>query len=267
MISVSRAVTPEPADVPYSPDPVGPAGRIGLITLATDFNSEDDLRTILPGDVRLFTTRIENANPVTVENLQSMAADLPRAAKTLLPGYGVDVAIFGCTSGTAVTGSNKIAELINQGTPGTKVTNPLLASELALRAVGAQKIAILTPYLADVTQSVADGFRDKGFDVTRVMGFGLDNDFDMTALPPKALLEAALKVDTPDADAVFISCTAIRSAEIIAEAEHQLKKPVITSNQALIWHALNLIDYTKPITGFGTLFDQAPKQTNEVEAP
>ncbi|KXJ54882.1 MAG: Asp/Glu racemase [Thalassospira sp. Nap_22] len=267
MISVSRAVTPEPADVPYSPDPVGPAGRIGLITLATDFNSEDDLRAILPGDVRLFTTRIENANPVTVANLQSMAADLPRAAKTLLPGYGVDVAIFGCTSGTAVTGSDKIAELINQGMPGTKVTNPLLASELALRAVGAQKIAILTPYLSDVTQSVADGFHQRGFDVTRVMGFGLDNDFDMTALPPKALLEGALKVDTPDADAVFISCTAIRSAEIIAGAERRLKKPVITSNQALIWHALNLIGYKNPITGFGTLFDHAPQPTNQVEVP
>lgn len=266
-MSVSRAVTPEPVDVPYSPDPVGPAGRIGLITLATDFNSEDDLRTILPGDLRLFTTRIENANPVTVENLQAMAADLPRAAKTLLPGYGVDVAIFGCTSGTAVTGSDKIAELINQGMPGTKVTNPLLASELALRAINAQKIAILTPYLPAVTQSVANEFSDKGFEVTNVMGFGLDNDLDMTALPPKAILEAALKVDTQDADAVFISCTAIRSAEIIAEAERQLKKPVITSNQALVWHALNLIEYKKPITGFGTLFDQAPKPTNEVEVP
>jgi maleate isomerase len=267
MMSVSHAVTPEPADVPYSPDPVGPAGRIGLITLATDFNSEDDLRAILPADVRLFTTRIENANPVTVENLKSMAADLPRAAKTLLPGYGVDVAIFGCTSGTAVTGSDKIAALINQGIPGTQVTNPLLASELALRAVGAQKIAILTPYLPAVTKSVADSFAAKGFEIIRVMGFGLDTDSDMTALPPSAILEAALKVDTPDADAVFISCTAIRSAEIVAEAESRLGKPVITSNQALIWHALNLIEYPTPITGFGTLFDKAPQPTNKVEAP
>lgn len=118
-----------------------------------------------------------------------------------------------------------------------------------------------------MTQSVADGFQARGFDVTRVMGFGLDNDFDMTALPPKALLEGALKIDTPDADAVFISCTAIRSAEIIAEAERRLKKPVITSNQALIWHALNLIGYKNPITGFGTLFDHAPQPTNQVEVP
>ena len=258
-MSVSPTVTPEPVDLPYFPDPVGPAGRIGLITLATDFNSEDDLRGILPDDVRLFTTRIANANPVTVENLRAMAADLPRAAKTLLPGYGVDVAIYGCTSGTAVVGSDKISALINEGMPGVRVTNPLLASELALRAVGAQKIAIVTPYLTDVTKSVADGFIARGFEPTRVMGFGLDNDFDMTALPPKAILEAALAADTSDTDAVFISCTAIRSAEIIAKAEQKLGKPVITSNQALIWHALSLLQYDKPVTGFGTLFDHAPQ--------
>ncbi|MBX2833006.1 MAG: aspartate/glutamate racemase family protein [Rhodospirillales bacterium] len=266
-MSVSQTVTPEPVDLPYIPDPVGPAGKIGLITLATDFNSEDDLRGILPGDVRLFTTRIENANPVTVENLRAMAADLPRAARTLLPGYGVDVVIFGCTSGTVVTGSDKIAALINQGMPGVRVTNPLLASTLALHAVGAQKIAIVTPYLADVSQSVADGFTQQGFEVTRLMGFGLDSDLSMTAIPPKTLLEAAINADSKDADAIFISCTAIRSAEIAAKAEKQLGKPVITSNQALIWHALSLINYDKPVKGFGCLFDHAPHPKDQVEAP
>ncbi|MEQ8288027.1 Asp/Glu racemase [Thalassospira sp.] len=267
MMSVSPTVTPEPVNLPYFPDPVGPAGKIGLITLATDFNSEDDLRGILPGDVRLFTTRIENANPVTVENLRSMAADLPRAARTLMPGYGVDVVIFGCTSGTAVTGSDKIAALINEGMPGVHVTNPMLASTLALKAVGAQKIAIVTPYLPDVTQSVADGFAQQGFEATHLMGFGLDSDQDMTAIPPKAILDAAIKADTKDADAVFISCTAIRSAEIAAEAEKQLGKPVITSNQALIWHALGLIKYDKPVKGFGCLFDHAPQLKDQVEVP
>lgn len=259
MMSVSTAVTPEPVNLPYLPAPVGPAGRVGLITLATDFNSEDDLRGILPAETRLFTTRIENANPVTVDNLRAMAADLPRAARTLLPGYGVDVAIFGCTSGTAVTGSDRIAALINEGMPGVPVTNPLLAGELALRACAAQRIAVLTPYLADVSRSVAESFAAQGFDITRIMGFGLDRDPDMTAIPPRILLEAALQADTADADALFISCTAIRSAEIAAEAEKQLGKPVITSNQALVWHALHLLNYDKPVTGFGTLFDHAPQ--------
>ncbi|KZB56633.1 Asp/Glu racemase [Thalassospira xiamenensis] len=260
-MSVAPAVTPEPVDLSYLPDPVAPAGRIGLITLATDFNSEDDLRRIIPDDVGLFTTRIENANPITVDTLRSMADDLPRAARTLLPGYGVDVAIFGCTSGTAVNGSDRIEALINKGMPGTAVTNPLLATDVALRTIGAQKIAVVAPYVLDVTRSVAEQLIARGFDVTRLMGFGLENDIDMTAIPPDALLAAALQVNSPDADAVFISCTAIRSAEIAERAEKLMGKPVITSNQAMIWHALHLMKYDKPVAGFGTLFDHAPHKS------
>ncbi len=257
-MSSTIGITPELANISYKPDPVGPAGRVGLITLATDFNSEDDLRLILPTDVRLFTTRIANANPITVDSLRAMADDLPRAARTLLPGFGVDVAIFGCTSGTVVNGSDRIAALIQEGMPGCKVTNPLLASQTALRAVKAQKIAIVAPYSLDVTAAVADGFADQGFELTNVLGFGLDDDPDMTAIPPDVLMAGALKANTDDADAVFISCTAIRSAEIAQRTEQLLGKPVITSNQALIWHTLNLMNYKKPVTGFGTLFDHTP---------
>ncbi|HBN48860.1 MAG TPA: Asp/Glu racemase, partial [Thalassospira sp.] len=110
-------------------------------------------------------------------------------------------------------------------------------------------------------RSVAEQLIVRGFDVTRLLGFGLENDIDMTAIPPDALLAAALQANSPDADAVFISCTAIRSAEIAERAEKLLGKPVITSNQAMIWHALNLMKYDKPVTGFGTLFDHAPHKS------
>lgn len=257
-MSALTGIKPELANISYKPDPVAPSGRVGLITLATDFNSEDDLRRILPTDIGLFTTRIANANPITVDSLRAMADDLPRAARTILPGFGVDVAIFGCTSGTAVNGSARIEALINEGMPDCRVTNPLLASHNALQAVGAQKIAIVAPYILDVTATVAHGIADAGFELTNVLGFGLENDPDMTAIPPDILMAAAIKANSDDADAIFISCTAIRAAEIAQRTEQLLGKPVITSNQALIWHALGLMNYQKPVTGFGSLFDHTP---------
>jgi maleate isomerase len=105
---------------------------------------------------------------------------------------------------------------------------------------------------------VAQGIAQQGFEITRILAFGLENDPDMTAIPPDALLAAALQANSDDADAVFISCTAVRAAGIVQRAEQLLGKPVITSNQALIWHALHLMNYTKPVTGFGSLFDQTP---------
>ncbi|MCP3687025.1 MAG: hypothetical protein GY784_01305 [Gammaproteobacteria bacterium] len=72
-------------DQPVQFDPVAALGRIGLIALATDFNSEHDLRRMLPEGVEVFTNRVLNANPVTMENLRNMSGDISRAAGGILP--------------------------------------------------------------------------------------------------------------------------------------------------------------------------------------
>ena len=99
-------------NVAYELEDIAPGGRVGLIALATDLNSETDLRRMFPDGVEMFTNRVLNANPVTLENLRAMGGDITRAARGILPGLGVDVMIYGCTSGTAAIG-------LVQGIPGT----------------------------------------------------------------------------------------------------------------------------------------------------
>ena len=94
-------------DVEYELDDIAPAGRIGQVLLATDYNSETDLRRMMPQGVDLFTNRVMNANPLTIENLRAMSGDITRAARGLLPGLGVDVIIYGCTSGTVAIGEQR----------------------------------------------------------------------------------------------------------------------------------------------------------------
>ena len=74
-------------DVQYELENIAPGGRIGLLALATDFNSETDLRRMLPDGVDLFTNRVLNANPLTIENLRAMAGDITRAATGILPEH------------------------------------------------------------------------------------------------------------------------------------------------------------------------------------
>ena len=57
-----------------------------------------------------------------------------------------------------------------------------------------------------------------------------------------------------DADAYFLSCTTIRSTPVISALERDLGKPVITSNQALAWHALRKGNVKDQMSGFGELF-------------
>jgi maleate isomerase len=242
-------------DIEYSFDDIAPGGRIGLVALATDYNSETDLRRILPEGVDLFTNRVMNANPVTIENLRGMSGDITRAASGLLPGCGVDVVIYGCTSGTAAIGGEELQRLIQVAQPGVPSTNPILAASKALRAVNARNISILTPYTDDVNVAIKDSFDAEGFHILNIDGFGLEDDIVMTGLPLSAIADAAVQICDPDADALFISCTAIRSALVVEELEQKLGKPVITSNQALIWHSLKLMNNSSEVKGFGQLFD------------
>lgn len=243
-------------DIEYSFDDIAPGGRIGLVALATDYNSETDLRRILPDGVDLFTNRVMNANPVTIENLRGMSGDITRAASGLLPGCGVDVVIYGCTSGTAAIGGEELQRLIQIAQPRVPCTNPILAASEALRAFNARKISILTPYIEDVNVAIKDSFSAEGFDILNIDGFGLEDDIEMTGLPLSAIADAAVQICDPDAEALFISCTAIRSALVVEELEQKLGKPVVTSNQALVWHCLKLMNNSSKVNGFGQLFDQ-----------
>jgi len=241
-------------DVSYTLEDIAPGGRIGLLALATDYNSETDLRRILPDGVDLFTNRVLNANPLTIENLRAMAGDITRAASGVLPGLGVDVMIYGCTSGTAAIGGDELQRLIQIAQPGVPSTNPILAASEALRAFNAKRISVLTPYSDQINQSVQKCFQDEEFEILNIDGFGLEDDIEMTGLPRAAIAEAALQICNPDADALFISCTAIRSASVIDDVEQKLGKPVVTSNQALVWHCLQLMNNPSRVDGFGRLF-------------
>ena len=75
----------------------------------------------------------------------------------------------------------------------------------------------------------------------------------MVRVAPSYLMEMAAGLDRPDADAIFISCGALRSLDIAAALEAQVGKPVVTSNQALAWDALRLAGIPDMIPGFGRL--------------
>lgn len=243
-------------DIKFQLEDIAPGGRIGVVALATDYNIETDLRHILPGGVDMFTNRVLNQNPLTLENLQAMAKDITRAAGGILPGLGVNVMIYGCTSGTAAIGADEIERLIQVAQPGVPCTNPVAAASAALKALGAKKISMLTPYPKAVNEAVETCFSDLGFEILNIDGFGLEDDIEMTGIPQSAMIEAGQQICDDEADALFISCTALRSAGIVEELEQKLSKPVVTSNQALAWHCLKLLENPAQISGFGTLFSK-----------
>ena len=228
--------------------------RVGLVALSTDFSIEKDFNSIflnLPID--LFVNRLPFYNPLTDKNLIKMTEKLTEVTENILPNQTLDAVAYGCTSGTIAAGIDKIINKIQLAKPNCKVTTPITSAVNALKHLSLKKISIFTPYPQPINEKVINYFKNEGFDIQSFASFNLESDLDIGKIDPQYLLEVLTKIDTSDAEALFISCTALPVFEIIQELENKIKKIVLSSNQALIWDSIRSVGYNSSIEGYGKL--------------
>ncbi|WP_027991554.1 ectoine utilization protein EutA [Sinorhizobium meliloti] len=215
--------------------------RIGLVILATDHTTEVDFQRMVASDrIGVYVTRIPYANPVTPENLRAMQPSLTEAAALILPDETLDVVMYSCTSASVVIGDREVAAAIKAAKPEAAVVTPTAASVQGLRALSANRISVLTPYTIETSRPMADYFAERGFAIDRFTCLGLTDDREMARISPKEIVAFAKEAAAPESDALFISCTAVRAAGVIAEIEQAIGKPVVSSNYATAWACLRL---------------------------
>ena len=222
--------------------------RFGLVALATDVTIEGDAGRLMPWGTQLHVTRIAFDNPTTEENLRNTGPRLRAAADLLVPGVDLAAIGFGCTSASAVLGP-AIGELVGNRAP---LVTPTSAALRGFAALGITRLALMTPYLAATTDLVGDYFQQNGIDVVRRSSMNYADDRDMAVLDADTIVQMAVNSDHPDAQALFMSCTALPAIGLIERIECALGKPVITSNQALFWAMLDQAQI--PAAGPGALF-------------
>jgi len=226
-------------------DPRAMRHRVGLITLATDHTSEVDYaRILVPHGVGVYGTRIPYANPVTPDTLRAMAPELAAAAALILPDEGLDAVIYGCTSASVCIGEAAVAAAIRHGKPGVAVVTPISATLAGLHALGARRISVLTPYSVETSRPMADLFDAEGFSIDRFTCLNMDDDREMARIAPESIIELAAASVAKGSDALFISCTAVRAAGVIAQIEASVGIPVLSSNYACAWQVLRLLGDT-----------------------
>lgn len=230
--------------------------RVGLVLLATDHTTERDFSRILdPEEVGVYATRIAFENPTTQESLLKTGPRLTEAAERILPDEDLDVLIYACTAASVVLGNDVVTQYLNAAKPGTPCITPSSAAFDAFAALGVQKVSVLTPYTAEVTDELVRYFESNGLQIVSASCLGITDDREMARVSQDTLIEAGVAAMDPDAEALFISCTALRSAQIAAQIEAKIGKPVITSNQAMVWRVLRQLDLHPDITGQGRIFD------------
>ena len=229
--------------------------RVGLIALASDFMIEKDfINVIKDKDIDFFVNRIECYNPLTAENLIKMSEKVTEVTKDILPDQEIDCVVYGCTSGTIAAGHDSIEKKVKLAKPEAKVTTPSTAAIKALKKFNIKNLSVFTPYSKELNDEVVEYFRNEGFNIVSNSYFAIESDSDIGKVDQNYLYDVLSKIDLKDADALFVSCTALPVLPIIDKLEKKLNKVVLSSNQALIWDTLERIGKNKSIEGFGKLF-------------
>ena len=241
--------------------------RIGLIIPSSASTIEPEFYKMVPEGVSVHTSRIL-LTEMTPENILGMSKHATRAAKELKTA-GADILIFGCTAGTFLKGlqyDSKIISNLEKETSIPTITTSTAALE-ALRICQIKNVTVATPYVDKINATLKTFLEESGFRVIKIQGLGLGERkkvFPLSELEisnigiqePYLSYKLVRRIFTNDADGFFISCTNLRTVEIIKMLEDDLGRPVISSNQASLAIALKRLGIKSEVKGFGTLFER-----------
>jgi maleate isomerase len=239
--------------------------RIGLLLPSSSSAQEWDIGRALPDDITLHVARMRLSN-VDADSTLRIVQEIETESQKLAD-VDVDVIIFPATAPSSRMGPGYDQELIKRisaasGKPATTASTALLE---ALRALAVKRIVLGAPWSAAVNQSVAAFLEANGVTVLAQEALGLVRNLDIGLLDPQTAFDIGRRVDRPDADAVMLACGNWSTFSIIDRLEQSLRKPVLTTNQVSLWHALKIMG-AKPLGGPGVLLrqhlgDEAARQT------
>lgn len=223
-----------------------PRHRTGIGVVASfDFNQDHELWQWVPGDVTLFIARtdpVRDDDPVGLVSTLNEPLRLDRPTREVC-AVGAEVVVFSCTACSFVGGIDAEAALrqamLDGGASVALTTSG--AGAQALRTLGATSVAVVHPYLPEVGARLRDFLTDSGLRV--VAEHGVPRSVrQLSALSDRQVADLILAGDHADAEAIFVSCTATPTYDVIAPLERKLGKPIVTANQATVWAALRAVD-------------------------
>ncbi len=226
--------------------------RVGVI-VPFDFGLDWEYWRYLPEGVALYFTRTPHVS-TTVGIQLARAVGNPkmvhRAAKTLRALNPASV-LYACSSGSFVGGLDGEAAIrqaiIDAGIRRAVTTSSSMAE--ALEGVNAKRLAVASPYTKKLNQKLVDYLEDDGFRVVSTHYLGIAEN--MQAVSQRTIGDLVRSAHHPNADAIFVSCTALRTYGLVADMEQEIDTPVFTSNQVSLWAVLKharaeLLDPNRP---------------------
>ncbi|MEM8792242.1 MAG: Asp/Glu racemase [Pseudomonadota bacterium] len=236
--------------------------RLGVLVPFTNTNLEPDMIRLAPEDVGVHFERLGGYDADEIPDDAQMAglgaSDLSEPLR-LISGVRPDVVLYGCTSATLTLGpgfDRGLAAKIREMSGAHSVT---AAGALvhAARSLGVSRIGFASPYVGTINDQAIGFLAAEGIETVARADIGRDlGNYGQGALTPDEVFELGLRADAPGAEALILSCTDMRSVETLERLEAATGKPVICSNQAMMFQALGLIGRA-PERACGRLFGLA----------
>lgn len=217
--------------------------RIGVVVPVTNTNLEPDMGLLRPDGVSVHFARAGgydvDAVPDSDQMRQFALSSLDQVISDLT-AIRPDLILYGCTSATLAHGpafDRTFCESI-KAKSGVGAATAAGALVLALTSLGASKIAFSSPYVAQLNDEAIGFLAKSGFETVsrKDVEEDLGND-GQGALTPEDVYDLGMAADSQAADVLVLSCTEMRAVEAITALEQDLGKPVVTSNQAMMFTA------------------------------
>jgi maleate isomerase len=160
-----------------------------------------------------------------------------------------EVVAYLCTSGSFIKGigyEKTLCDAICEAGAACAVTTSGALLE-ALHDLELTRISVITPYDEQLTKLLHSFLAEAGTEVVRSTHLGLGGG--IWKVNYRTIAERIIAADSPDSEAIFVSCTNLPTYDLIAPLEQELGKPVLTANQLTIWACLGRMRL--PMTGPG----------------
>ena len=233
-------------------------GRIGLLVPSVNTVVEPEGCALLPEGFAVYATRMRNSRS-DADDMAQMCAHVDRGVDELLSA-NVDVIAFACTAGSFFEGTDGEETLRDRLRGGSRIEAVTTAGAVAgaLHALDAQRVSMVTPYIPELNDLEVKFLEGWGFDVVSQAGMGILTAFDIGVVPLAETYRFAREHVAAGADALFISCTNLRTMDVIQALEEDLGIPVVTSNQATYWQCLRALGHSAAIPDYGRVFELSP---------
>lgn len=236
--------------------------RIGVLVPFTNTNLEPDLMQMCPPDCTLHFQRTggyaANEIPGSSQMAELGTFDISHDLE-MIAGARPNVVLYGCTSATLTHGAEFDRELAMRIETESGAVSFTAAGSLvaAIHALGTQKVGFSSPYVAEINQKAITFLAQNGIEVVKCADIEHSlGCYGQGELTPDEVYHLALQADHPKAQAIVLGCTDMRSVEVIERIEATTGKPVVTSNQAMMFCLCRELGMARHSGLLGSLFNR-----------